>query len=411
MKRLLAVFLLLTLLLSSCSQKSCEHEIVIDKAIAATCTSSGLTEGSHCSKCNEIIQEQVSIPALGHTTTAGTCQRCGLSIGIWKIEHYVNEFNEQTYREYITTDDKLSGTFSNSATTDSTLKADILVDSTGVSFVLYEYGDRRVKSSISTGYSISVKYGIHKENVSGELSNDRINIYGDSKNQTIIHALSSGETVYFYIEETKHPITNYSFSVESSNFKDKYTEAIGPIQDESSTPVYTPPSLPSEPLTEEEQKYIDAEDLTRQFDYESAYNTLLEIQDYKNVPDILPLLENPLYGVYRYEDSSSYIYLWVRTNFLFEYASSYLTAIKWIEYLSINKHIDPVKMLQDNSDNGQIIMNTFYKWTVSNDGSTIYQVEIDLDGNEKGEAYKYTFKRLSSEDEIDAINRVKEYMK
>ena len=186
MKRLLAVFLLLTLLLSSCSQKSCEHEIVIDKAIAATCTSSGLTEGSHCSKCNEIIQEQVSIPALGHTTTAGTCQRCGLSIGIWKIEHYVNEFNEQTYREYITTDDKLSGTFSNSATTDSTLKADILVDSTGVSFVLYEYGDRRVKSSISTGYSISVKYGIHKENVSGELSNDRINIYGDSKNQTII---------------------------------------------------------------------------------------------------------------------------------------------------------------------------------------------------------------------------------
>ncbi|MCF0237228.1 MAG: chitobiase/beta-hexosaminidase C-terminal domain-containing protein, partial [Sphaerochaetaceae bacterium] len=42
------------------------HRIAIDKAVAATCTTTGLTEGSHCSVCNEVIVEQTTIPALGH---------------------------------------------------------------------------------------------------------------------------------------------------------------------------------------------------------------------------------------------------------------------------------------------------------------------------------------------------------
>jgi len=410
MKRLLLITIFLVVFLCSCSNKHCEHEIVIDEAVETTCTSSGLSEGSHCSKCGEIIQEQVSIPALGHTTDAGTCKRCGTSFGIWKIEHYVNEFNEETYREYITTDKKLEGTFNNSAATDSMLKADILVDSLGVSIVLYEYGDRQVKSSLSTDYQISVKYGSKTESVSGELSNDRIKIYGDSKNESIICALASGKTVKFYIEETKHPITNYSFTVESSNFKDRYTEAIGLLEDEN-TATYMPPTTPAEILTEEELKYREAADLARKFDYESAYNTLLEIQDYKNVSDLLPLLENPLYGVYQCEDSSSYIYLWVRTNYLFEYTSSYLTAIEWREYPTIDKHSDPRSMKQDTTDSDKIIMNYDYKWNISNDRDTIYQVEIDLNGEEKGEFYRYTYSRLSSEDEAAAISRVKDYLK
>ena len=43
-----------------------EHTIVIDEAVAATCTESGLTEGKHCSVCNEVIVAQTEIPALGH---------------------------------------------------------------------------------------------------------------------------------------------------------------------------------------------------------------------------------------------------------------------------------------------------------------------------------------------------------
>ncbi|MBQ7203995.1 MAG: S-layer homology domain-containing protein [Eubacterium sp.] len=42
------------------------HKEVIDKAIPATCTKSGKTEGSHCSVCGKIIIKQISIKATGH---------------------------------------------------------------------------------------------------------------------------------------------------------------------------------------------------------------------------------------------------------------------------------------------------------------------------------------------------------
>lgn len=61
---------LLTILVATCCfvacNKDCVHEIVVDKGIEATCTTSGLTEGKHCSICEEILLEQIEIPATGH---------------------------------------------------------------------------------------------------------------------------------------------------------------------------------------------------------------------------------------------------------------------------------------------------------------------------------------------------------
>lgn len=53
------------------------HEVVIDEAVAATCIRDGVTEGSHCSKCGEVLEKQTVIPAMGHQYAGGTCERCG----------------------------------------------------------------------------------------------------------------------------------------------------------------------------------------------------------------------------------------------------------------------------------------------------------------------------------------------
>lgn len=45
------------------------HVIVKDKAVEATCTEHGLTEGSHCSVCGKVIVPQVEIEATGHDFT------------------------------------------------------------------------------------------------------------------------------------------------------------------------------------------------------------------------------------------------------------------------------------------------------------------------------------------------------
>ena len=93
------------------------HTEVIDKAVAATCTKTGLTEGKHCSVCDAVIKAQEVIPATGkHSfgdwkitkaatctaegTQTRTCSGCGKveTQTIAKTAHkYVNTVVKPTY--------------------------------------------------------------------------------------------------------------------------------------------------------------------------------------------------------------------------------------------------------------------------------------------------------------------------
>ena len=69
------------------------HDEVVDAAVAATCTATGLTEGKHCKRCGEILVAQATVEALGHDeiiiegvaptifaeglTEGKKCARCG----------------------------------------------------------------------------------------------------------------------------------------------------------------------------------------------------------------------------------------------------------------------------------------------------------------------------------------------
>ena len=56
------------------------HDIVVDEAVAPTCTETGLTAGEHCSRCDHKVAQEV-VDALGHSyevaVTAPTCTSTG----------------------------------------------------------------------------------------------------------------------------------------------------------------------------------------------------------------------------------------------------------------------------------------------------------------------------------------------
>ncbi len=62
-------------------ERVCDHNVVIDEAVAPTCTETGLTEGKHCDLCGEVFVAQKEIAATGHShevvVTEPTCTEDG----------------------------------------------------------------------------------------------------------------------------------------------------------------------------------------------------------------------------------------------------------------------------------------------------------------------------------------------
>ena len=76
MKKYLQIFFVplvlaaLLVCLGGCQEKTHAehvHQLIIDKAVEPSCDTSGCTEGRRCRICGEVMQQQLIIPALGHS--------------------------------------------------------------------------------------------------------------------------------------------------------------------------------------------------------------------------------------------------------------------------------------------------------------------------------------------------------
>lgn len=149
--------------------------------------------------------------------------------GIWTFNNYVDEFNEETNEGYVTNTEYFNGTFSNSATTNSKLSVQLVIDGKYTKIELYEYGSQLVKTNMSDGeyYSVKVKdsNGNIKElgavaipGVSGLVLLKKSGGYEFS--DYIKEALINGYDLKINITHERYKSTTYSFSVESDNFSD-----------------------------------------------------------------------------------------------------------------------------------------------------------------------------------------------
>lgn len=59
--------------------KATGHDVVEDEAVAGTCATPGLTAGSHCTACGEVIVKQEEVYAHKDVNHDGKCDYCSLS--------------------------------------------------------------------------------------------------------------------------------------------------------------------------------------------------------------------------------------------------------------------------------------------------------------------------------------------
>ena len=176
------------------------------------------TEPKSCSKCG-ITQGE----ALGHTTESGACSRCGENFSKWELGEYEDEFDRPTGKKYIIAD--AYGTFSNSATTDSTLYAALQIDEENIGIMLLEYGNLLLKGTFDyENYNITIlDDNDTKHYFTGTIYKSGARIYFDDDDRAeIISLLRNNDTIMIYLKSTKYSISTYLFTIETAGFDSMY---------------------------------------------------------------------------------------------------------------------------------------------------------------------------------------------
>lgn len=143
--------------------------------------------------------------------------------GIWTVRAYIDEFNLPTDEYYITNETAFIGTFSNSATTNSTLAAYLFCEQYDgndmLRIRLLEYGSSRVNNP----YSSTRYYDITVMDADGVRYYTEGSMYSGSYDvyvldeQLVLDALKKGGTVRLAITERDDPLTNYIITIDDAN--------------------------------------------------------------------------------------------------------------------------------------------------------------------------------------------------
>jgi hypothetical protein len=142
--------------------------------------------------------------------------------GIWRIGRYVDEFGEPTKQGYITNTDYIKGTFSNTATQNSELNVNFLINnSSNISMQLYEYaGENPVKAYSSELYHVNIqdKDGNRVLLIATNRS-DRLSL-DQSGSRQVHRILLKGGLIKFRIEEFETSSSQYQFYIQNADFYD-----------------------------------------------------------------------------------------------------------------------------------------------------------------------------------------------
>jgi outer membrane murein-binding lipoprotein Lpp len=148
--------------------------------------------------------------------------------GIWTVRYYVDSFGERTSDAYISTTERIKGKFSNSATQDSDLNVNFMINSSSeIHFQLYEYaGNNPVKSYGEDKYTVQIQDKDGQRNtLAASNYSDRLQ-FGKNASSILHKALMKGGVVKFAIIEDGTP-TRYRFEANADYYENAYRQLTG----------------------------------------------------------------------------------------------------------------------------------------------------------------------------------------
>lgn len=142
--------------------------------------------------------------------------------GMWQLLNYVDEFGNKTTDQYATNKEPIKGTFSNSATQNSPLLVEFLIDSKSeVAIKLYEYaGDNPVKAlSQAVSYQVAVLASNgYKHSYYAFNRDDRLRLRLEDSQDTFHKIFANGGVVKFRIDQSSSS-SSYAFEIEPDGYE------------------------------------------------------------------------------------------------------------------------------------------------------------------------------------------------